>query len=121
MSNKVGRPRLFNTVEELENRINEYFEYCEINEKPMTMSGLAYYLDVDRQTLINYKNREEFFDAIKKAKQRVLMDTEERLQTSQQPTAGIIFSLKNNYGWVDKQEIATTTRDITDFFVEEEE
>ena len=41
MSNKVGRPLLFKTVEELEKRIEEYFEYCEINEKPMTMSGLG--------------------------------------------------------------------------------
>ena len=105
MSNKVGRPLLFKTVEELERRIEEYFEYCEINEKPMTMSGLAYYLEIDRQTLINYKNRDEYFGTLKRAKQRVLMDTEERLQTAQQPTAGIIFSLKNNYNWTDKTEV----------------
>lgn len=104
----VGRKLIFETKEKLQSRIDEYFEYCETHEKPLTMSGLAYYLNVDRQTIINYANREEFFDTIKRARERVLMDTEERLQTSGQPTTGIIFALKNNYDWRDKVETENT-------------
>lgn len=106
---KVGRPLIFKDKEELKERIEEYFEYCEEREKPLTMSGLAYYLKIDRTTLINYGKREVFFDTIKQAKDRVLMDTEERLQTNGNPTVGIIFSLKNNYNWADKQEIKEET------------
>lgn len=112
MANKVGRPLLFKTVEDLQNRINEYYEYCETNEKPLTMSGLAYYLKIDRQTLLNYGKKEEFFGTLKEAKDRVLMDTEERLQMIKQPTVGIIFSLKNNYGWADKQETEVKTEGV---------
>ena len=84
------------------------------------MSGLAYYLKIDRQTLINYSKKEEFFGTIKDAKDRVLMNTEERLQTFQQPTAGIIFALKNNYDWTDKQEIKQEITNIDKFFEVEE-
>ena len=101
----MGRPLLFKTEEELKRRIDEYFEYCEVNEKPMTMSGLAYYLEIDRQTLINYGKKEAYFGTVKRAKERVLMNTEERLQSSGQPTTGIIFALKNNYDWTDKKEV----------------
>ncbi len=104
----MGRPLIFKTKEELEAKVNEYFEYCEGYGKPLTMSGLAYFLNVDRQTIINYSNREDYFDTIKRARERVLMDTEERLQTSGQPTTGIIFALKNNYDWKDKVETENT-------------
>ena len=51
---KVGRPKIFNDVKEVEEKINAYFNYCEEKEKPYTMSGLAYYLGISRQTLVNY-------------------------------------------------------------------
>lgn len=63
---KVGRPKIFKSVEEVEEKINAYFKYCEDKDKPYTMSGLAYYLDVDRRTIVNYTKEEEFFPAIKK-------------------------------------------------------
>ena len=110
--NLGGRPLIFKNEEELKERIEEYYDYCETHSKPLTMSGLAYYLKIDRQTLINYGKREQFFGTIKEAKERVLMDTEERLQTFQQPTAGIIFALKNNYSWTDKQETELKTEGV---------
>ena len=58
---KVGRPKIFKSVEEVEEKINAYFKYCEDKDKPYTMSGLAYYLDVDRRTIVNYTKEEEFF------------------------------------------------------------
>lgn len=112
MANKVGRPLLFKTVEELQNRIEGYWEYCEEKEKPITMSGLAYYLDIDRNTLINYGNRDEFLGTIKKARARVQMDQDERMQTIGNPTAGIIFSLKNNFDWTDKKETEIKTEGV---------
>jgi DNA-packaging protein gp3 len=71
--------------------------------KPFTVSGLAVYLGTSRETLMNYEKKEEYFDTIKAAKDRIYAYTEESLFNSK--ATGPIFSLKNNYGWVDKQEI----------------
>lgn len=110
---KKGRPLIFNNVEELEKKIQEYWDYCEEREKPYTISGLAYYLNTTRQTIFNYSRRDEFAPIIERARDRVLMDTEERLQESgKNSTAGIIFSLKNNFKWTDKVEIESTNTNV---------
>ena len=70
---EVVRPRAFKSVEEVEEKINAYFNYCEEKEKPYTMSGLAYYLGIDRKTLLNYYKNEEYFHTIKKARDKVQM------------------------------------------------
>lgn len=103
LDNKVGRPLKFKTNEELEKAIAEYFEYCEKSSKPMTMSGLAVGLGVNRQTLLNYSKDEEFFGTIKKAKAVCERYAEEYLFSGKH-VAGAIFNLKNNYSWKDKSE-----------------
>lgn len=100
---EVGRPRVFKSVEEVEEKINAYFNYCEEKEKPYTMSGLAYYLGIDRKTLLNYSKNEEYFHAIKKARDKVQMQLEECLYRLGN-NSGVIFNLKNNFDWKDKIE-----------------
>ena len=102
---KVGRPKLFKTPEELEEKINTYFYQCKEEERPYTMSGLAFALGIDRKTLINYGKDEEFFPTIKRARDFVEQYVEERLLTQSGVTTGVIFNLKNNFDWKDKQEI----------------
>ena len=102
---KVGRPKLFKTPEELEEKINTYFYQCKEEERPYTMSGLAFALGIDRKTLINYGKDEEFFHTIKRARDFVEQYIEERLLTQSGVTTGVIFNLKNNFDWKDKQEI----------------
>lgn len=125
-SNPVGKPLRFKTVQELEIAIDDYFNECdnrlkEIHNKegesvavtlpePYTMAGLAYALGISRQTLIDYKNRDEYLDAIKKARARVERDVERRLLETPNQT-GAIFNLKNNFGWRDKTEIEATLND----------
>ena len=98
---KTGRKNKFNSADELEDKILAYFADCERRQKPYTMSGLALALGVDRKTLTNYGNKEEFFPAIKKARALVERDMEERLYSGGANT-GVIFGLKNNFGWEDK-------------------
>lgn len=93
----AGRPLKF-TVEELTKKVSEYFE----TETKWTVAGLAVFLDIDRQTLYNYKERDEFFDIIKGAVDKVEARYEERLIYENSPT-GVIFALKN-MGWKDKTE-----------------
>ena len=101
---KAGRPRAFKNVEEVKSKIDAYFNYCEEKEKPYTMSGLAYYLEIDRRTLLNYSKNEEFFPLIKKARDRVQMQLEENALSNKANPTFTIFNLKNNFDWKDKIE-----------------
>lgn len=112
----MGRPLVFKTVEDLEQAIELYFEtdaYIEIGgeEKAKmyapTMSGLALSLGVDRKTITNYANKDDFFPTIKKARTRVEVALEQRLYGNN--VTGVIFNLKNNFDWCDKQEIKQET------------
>lgn len=105
---KVGRPRAFKNAEEVKSKIDAYFNYCEEKEKPYTMSGLAYYLEISRQTLVNYSNKDEYFDTIKKARDKVQMQLEENALSNKANPTFTIFNLKNNFDWKDKVEVKNT-------------
>lgn len=114
MSGAGGRPLKYKSVEEMEAAIENYFLECEEKGKPLTVSGLAYALGTNRQTLINYEEKDAFVDTIKKAKAKIELFNEEMLYNKDVSTTGVIFNLKNNYGWKDKQEIeADVKSDVT--------
>lgn len=98
----MARPLKYKTVEELEKLIEAYFKEVEASKRPFTISGLALALGTTRQTLLDYEERPEFTDTIKRAKARIEVWTEEQLFTSNR-TAGVIFTLTNNFGWTNKQ------------------
>ena len=116
---EVGRPKAFKNVGEVEKKINAYFNYCEEKEKPYTMSGLAYYLEVSRQTLVNYSNKDEYFDTIKKARDRVQMQLEENALSNKANPTFTIFNLKNNFDWKDKMEVEKTDMTKVDELLKE--
>lgn len=101
-----GRPRLYTSNEQMEKDIDNYFDTCDKEQRPYTMSGLALALHMDRKSLINYSNREEFFHTIKNARQKVEQQLEEHLYRIGN-NSGIIFNLKNNFSWKDTVEVKT--------------
>lgn len=124
--NKGGRPLKFKTVEELQAAIDEYFDYCDNRTRkvwkektqeellisdpaPYTMSGLARRLGISRRTLVNYTHKKKFFPTIRDARARVEEDVETRLMETRNER-GAQFNLKNNFGWVDKNETDLTTK-----------
>ena len=113
---KIGNTNAlkYKTEKELEKGINEYFKECDAKGKPYTMSGLAYSLDIDRRTLINYGEKESFFALIKKAKAKVQAQLEENALTGKGNATFTIFNLKNNYGWQDKAEVEIRKDPIED-------
>ena len=101
---KVGRPPKYKDVKQVQEIIDRYFAECDENDEYYTMTGLAMALDMTRKGLVEYSEKEEFGNTIKKAKQRVEKQNEALLMSGKN-VAGVIFNLKNNWGWVDKQEI----------------
>jgi hypothetical protein len=118
----AGRPPLYKTVEDMEMLIESYFKECDSrtrsiysvkrdevltipNPEPYTMSGLAYRLGMNRQTLLNYSKKDKFIGTIKKARDRVEMDIERRMNDKETFTPGLIFNAKNNFDWRDRQEL----------------
>jgi len=93
----AGRPLKY-SAQDLQTKVDEYFE----TEGKPTIAGLAVFLDMDRQTLYNYRERDEFFDILKRAVNKVEAKYEGRLIYENNPT-GVIFALKN-MGWKDKTE-----------------
>lgn len=103
----TGRPKQYETPEQLQAKIDEYYNDCEINELPLTTEGLAYFLDVDRVTLLRYEKSEshkDFSHTIIKAKNKILKYKMENAIMGKSNTAIAIFDLKNNYNYKDKQE-----------------
>lgn len=121
---EVGRPLKFQSVEELQKKIDLYFLSCEpqivdaediVNGKvvmvkkwterqPYTMAGLAMALGVNRETILTYTDRPEFSATIQAARIRVEQFAEKYLYSGK-PTTGAQFALKNNHGYVDRAEI----------------
>jgi hypothetical protein len=97
-----GRPPKYDSAETLQALIDQYFADCKAADKPPTVSGLAYELDITTETLRAYGHDAEFSATIKRAKQRIEMFLEESLHNPS--CTGTIFNLKNNFGWKDKQE-----------------
>lgn len=96
-----GRPLKFESVKELDDKIEEYFKKTPDTE--ITITGLALALDCDRHTIQDYKERDEFSTSIKKAYLKVENAYERSLRKNGR--TGDIFALKN-FGWQDKQEIS---------------
>lgn len=109
-----GRPPLFNSVAQLEAKIEEYF-----NDPPdkkeivagngtikipvYTICGLAYHLGFEsRQSFYEYEKRIEFTYIIKKARLRIEQMYEQNLSFGN--ATGSIFALKN-MGWIDSQTL----------------
>lgn len=103
MTNPVGRPLKFKTVEELQEKIDAYFENTPKEE--WTWTGVALHLDTSRETLREYGERPEFVDSLKKALLKVENGYE--LDLKKYGRSGTIFALKN-FDWKDKSEVEGT-------------
>lgn len=107
--NPVGRPRKYKNVEELQQLIDEYFETCDKLKRPYTITGLALFLDMDRKGLLRYEKEyeDEFCHAITRAKERV-QEFVECCLFRKGIAQGVIFNLKNNFGWEENQKVDAT-------------
>lgn len=119
-----GQPAFFSSAEELQAKIDEYYESCKtkvvkadkeiegsedeiVYGEPLTITGLAYFLGFEsRQSFYDYEKRPEFSYIIKRARFKVESGYEANLHGKS--PVGSIFALKN-MGWTDKQEFDHTS------------
>ncbi len=114
----LGPPPKFQSVEEMQEKIDAYFESCEghiltdsdgktvfnkygepviIGARPLTVTGLANALGFESRTsLFRYQGKKEFREVIVRAKSRIEQYTEERL-FDKEGANGAKFSLQNNF------------------------
>lgn len=97
----AGRPRLYESAEELKKKIDEFFATTPKSE--LTVTGLALYLGFEsRQSFYDYEKNEQYSYIIKRARLQVEAAYEMRLNSN--GCTGAIFALKN-MGWKDKTEV----------------
>ena len=95
-----GRPPLFETPEAFQEKADEYFAICEAAGERPKVVGLALHMGFcDRRSLYDYCEREGFSHVARKARSRVELSYEHRLDDA--ACTGAIFALKN-MGWSDR-------------------
>ena len=118
-----GRPLKFKTAEDLQKRIDEYFAWAEDKGLPLSIERLAVFLDVDRKTVYNYSDKEDFFPTIKKAREYIYAFQVEQGMLGKLHPAFTIFLMKNQ-GYSDRQEhdLSGTIKILPpDFLIEKED
>lgn len=106
-----GRPPLYENPEDLNIKVNEYFDSIKPRTNDngdtfynYTTTGLALFLGFEtRQSLYDYRDRQDDFSYIIKRALLVIENKYEEALSISSPT-GAIFALKN-MGWKDKTEV----------------
>lgn len=107
---KAGRPLKYETPEALRKAVDSYFKDVDDNQSMRpTVTGLAYHLGFEsRQSMYDYKEREEFSYTIKRAILYIESIHEANLFGTS--STGSIFWLKNR-DWTDKSQIDLQSSD----------
>ena len=128
----IGRPRKVKNAKQLEDLIEAYIDSCYVlgtskdgreyykNVKPVIMRGFCVYVGICYETLCEWREtRPEFVEPIKRLKQYCHAFAEQKLFDHSSPTVGIIFNLKNNWGWTDQKTIEVKNNNINFEFDDE--
>lgn len=120
----VGRPPKYKSVDEIQEKIDAYFESCKgepimvdgepyldkygnpvlINAQPPTVTGLALALGfTTRKSLLDYQGKAEFVNTITRAKMKIEAYAESRLY-DRDGQRGAEFSLKYNFRWAQEEK-----------------
>ena len=102
-----------NSVDQVEKRIDEYFDICAQEDMKPSVEGLAFALGISRQHLYevrvgNRGKNKEVSDLLKRASEMLGMALVEYMQNGKINPIPALFLLKNNHGYADKQEVVIT-------------
>lgn len=103
-----GQRKKFEDIDQLKAAIDNYFLDCDERRAPYTVSGLALHLETSRRMLLDLQKKDyysnDFKHLIGLAKQKILSRMEEGALSGRYNATATIFTLKNNFGYVDKTE-----------------
>lgn len=140
MAHAGGRPPMYKSADEMQKVIDKYFKDCEgkpllddegkvmldkydkpiiVGQKPPTVTGLALALGfTSRLALLNYQDKDEFFNTVTRAKARCEEYAESRL-FDKDGANGAKFSLANNFrDWAEKTDTTIRNPDGESFKIE---
>lgn len=108
---QTGRPRLYPDPQAFADATEAYFDKVAVDGKLPTLSGLCLHLGFyDKESFSHYDTYgDDFSRTVKKARMRIEDDRHQRLANP--ACTGIIFDLKANHGWQDKQTLEHTGAD----------
>ena len=116
--NSRGAPSYFDRVEDLQSKIDQYFESLSEEQSYPTVSGLALFLGyASRQSVYDLQKNKKFSYTIKRAILRIENFHEAGLYGKN--VTGHIFWLKNR-GWTDSQTMTIKKESKTEEELEEE-
>lgn len=100
----VGRPKAFNSPDELDKLIDKYKIHCEETNDIFTLIGLCVFIGINKDTLTEYSKMDGYSVTHKKALSLAEQALVNGSLTGKYNAAVSIFMLKNNHGYKDKQE-----------------
>jgi hypothetical protein len=97
----------------VEHRIDEYFDFCEINNKPPNMVGIAAWLGVNRKTLQQWKDGDysEMTPIIQRAVMVIEQTLVEQVQDNPKASVGGMFLLKSMFHYKEQQDIVISAKE----------
>lgn len=110
---------------QVEQRINDYLDFCEANEKRPTVVGLANWIGVSSREITYWKNGQDRGGSVTKIIQRYRAMMEEymvdQLQESKTNPANLIFLMKNMFGYKDQTDIVVGQNNSEDQNISKED
>ena len=84
----AGQPPIYESPEDLQDKVNEYMESLKVSKDPATITGLALHLGFcSRQSFYDYEKMPEFSYTIKKARLTIESKYEIALHGDPRPDA----------------------------------
>lgn len=101
---KQGFQKAYENGEALQKKVEEYFDT--VPEAEQTRAGLALFLGIRKETLVNYSKRDDDLgDVAGLALTRLEAGLEGALKKVRGNPTGTIFALKNVAGWRDNSDV----------------
>lgn len=108
---RIGRPLKWKTPQELQKRVDDYFETRKKLDKPYTLESLALHLETTPKTLLEYEagNKQGFKNdadlyvkVLKNARLRIADEWISEAWKHPNKAIQMFFYLKNHFGYADK-------------------
>ena len=105
-------------INDLKALVTAYFTDCIKTQRLPTMTGLALALGTTRNDLLSAFNSDHEINHIISVAKQTVVQFVESLLLSGRPPVGLIFWLKNNDSWIDKNEIVHANKSMAEILDE---